>query len=171
MPRVALDLNRMRAGPRLAGRGGGRWGWCLGSRTRGWWLRSSSRRPVEGLRRLVVGRDNQRARAAVEGLTFAWWRDHGDAAGGARGHEARRLQLRFETNVDNYGEIFVDGEIDSGEGVVVGFDSQQRDRREPSVTPGAEARHRGAGRERAVWRASRRIFLRYATLAFETRGG
>jgi hypothetical protein len=104
------------------------------------------------------------------GFTFAWWRiaiELPEAIGGA---PIAGSTLVFETNVDNYGEIWVDSEIDLVNGVVVGFNSQQRVVVSPSAVPGA--RHviacLAANGPMSLPRGG--IFLRYATLAFETRG-
>jgi hypothetical protein len=76
----------------------------------------------------------------------------------------------FETNVDNYGEIWIDGKIDRAAGVIVGINAQQRVQVVDKPTPGAKhviaclvvngplAEPRGG------------IFMRYATLAFESSG-
>jgi len=75
----------------------------------------------------------------------------------------------FETNVDNYGEIWVDGKIDRAAGVIAGINAQQRVEVNAKAVAGAKhviaclvlngplAEPRGG------------IFMRYATLAFESR--
>jgi hypothetical protein len=104
------------------------------------------------------------------GFTFAWYRTSvvvpervGDVAlAGSR--------MWFETNIDNYGEIWVDGKIDRATGVIVGINAQHRVEVSGSAAPGARhviaclvvngplAEPRGG------------IFMRYATLAFESPG-
>ena len=61
-----------------------------------------------------------------KGFTFAWWRITVTLPEELEGMKLEGSNCVFETNVDNYGEIFVDGEIDLVNGVVVGFNSQQR---------------------------------------------
>ena len=73
----------------------------------------------------------------------------------------------FETNVDNYGEIWIDGKLERPAGTIVGINAQQRvevsAKAQPSakhviaclVANGPLAEPRGG------------IFMRYATLAFE----
>jgi hypothetical protein len=74
----------------------------------------------------------------------------------------------FETNIDNYGEIWVNGQIDRATGVIVGINASQRVEVSNSAVPGTRyviavlvlngplAEPRGG------------IFMRYATLAFES---
>jgi hypothetical protein len=76
----------------------------------------------------------------------------------------------FETNIDNYGEIWIDGKIDRATGVIVGINAQQRVEVSGNALPGTRyvlaclvlngplAEPRGG------------IFMRYATLAFESPG-
>jgi len=104
------------------------------------------------------------------GFTFAWYRTAvvvpervGDVALAAS-------RMWFETNIDNYGEIWIDGKIDRATGVIVGINAQHRVEVSGSAAPGARhviaclvvngplAEPRGG------------IFMRYATLAFESPG-
>jgi len=76
----------------------------------------------------------------------------------------------FETNIDNYGEIWIDGKIDRSTGVIVGLNAQHRVEVSGSAVVGARhviaclvgngplAEPRGG------------IFMRYASLAFESPG-
>ena len=105
------------------------------------------------------------------GFTFAWWRITVTLPEELEGMKLAGSNCVFETNVDNYGEIFVDGEIDLVAGTVVGFNAQQRVVVNPSVVPGTKhvIAVLAANGPFGVPRGG--IFLRYATLAFETRGG
>ena len=106
-----------------------------------------------------------------KGFTFAWWRITVELPEEVDGMQIAGANTLFETNVDNYGEVYVDGEIDLVSGVVVGFNAQQRVVVSPSAAPGTKhtlASHAANG-PFGVARGG--IFLRYATLAFETRGG
>jgi hypothetical protein len=101
------------------------------------------------------------------GFTFAWYRLHVTVPQRVKGVDVAGRRVLFETNADNYGEIFVDGQIDRVKGVIVGNSAQQRvivaDKAEPGknhviavlVANGPLAVPNGT------------IFLRYATLAFE----
>ena len=104
------------------------------------------------------------------GFTFGWWRITVELPEEIDGQPIAGSNLLFETNVDNYGEIWVDGDIDLVAGTVVGFNAQQRVVVSPSAVPGT--RHviacLAANGPMALPRGV--IFMRYATLAFETRG-
>src|SRR5688572_13188404 len=56
-----------------------------------------------------------------KGFTFAWYRFVVELPESLDGMSLAGATVVFETNVDNYGEIWVDGEIDLVNGVVVGF--------------------------------------------------
>ncbi len=42
----------------------------------------------------------------------------------------------FETNIDNHGEIWIDGRIDRNTGVIAGINAQQRVEVSASAVPG-----------------------------------
>ena len=101
------------------------------------------------------------------GFTFAWYRISVELPAQVKGMDVAGSRLWFETNADNYGEVWVNGEIDRTAGAIVGLNSPQRVELNPSAEPGARyviaclvgngplAEPRGG------------IFLRYAYLAFE----
>ena len=86
-----------------------------------------------------------------------------------KGQDVNTCRVWFETNVDNYGEIFVDGKIDRNIGVVTGNNTRK-------ARPGGRAgSSRGRSTSSRCWLPTRRwaspwasIFMRYATLAFES---
>ena len=110
--------------------------------------------------------DNVR-RSLSEGFTFAWYRTTVELPASIDGVNVAGYRVLFETNFDNYGEIWVNGEIDRGAGVISGINCQQRVDISGSAEAGAKyviaclvlngplAQPRGG------------IFLRYVTLAFE----
>ncbi len=101
------------------------------------------------------------------GFTFAWYRIAVELPAQVKGMDVAGSRLWFETNADNYGEVWVNGEIDRTAGAIVGLNSPQRVELSASAEPGARyviaclvgngplAEPRGG------------IFLRYAYLAFE----
>ncbi len=103
-----------------------------------------------------------------EGFTFAWYRIAAQLPQSINGTDVTGYRVFFETNIDNYAEIWVNGEIDRSTGVIVGINAQQRVEVSTSATPGEKfviaclvlngplAQPRGG------------IFMRYATLAFES---
>ncbi len=105
-----------------------------------------------------------------KGFTFAWYRITIELPEQADGVAIAGSRVWFETNVDNYGEIWIDGKLDRAAGVIAGINAQQRVEVSASAVPGARhviaclvvngplAEPRGG------------IFMRYATLAFESSG-
>ena len=104
------------------------------------------------------------------GFTFAWYRIRIEVPAAIGGVALAGARLWFETNIDNYGEIWVDGKIDRSTGVIVGLNAQHRV--EVSGGAVAGARHVIACLVVNGPLAEPRggIFLRYATLAFESPG-
>jgi hypothetical protein len=103
------------------------------------------------------------------GFTFAWYRVTVQLPGQVDGMNVADTRVFFETNVDNYGEIWVDGKIDRQAGVIAGINAQQRVEVSPKAVAGA--RHVIACLVANGPLAEPRggIFMRYATLAFESR--
>ena len=104
------------------------------------------------------------------GFTFAWYRIAVEVPATIGGVALAGSRVWFETNIDNYGEIWIDGKIDRSTGVIVGLNAQHRVEVSGSAVAGARhviaclvvngplAEPRGG------------IFMRYATLAFESPG-
>lgn len=104
------------------------------------------------------------------GFTFAWYRIAVEVPESVGGVALAGSRVWFETNIDNYGEIWINGQIDRSTGVIVGLNAQHRVEVSGSAVPGARhviaclvlngplAEPRGG------------IFMRYATLAFESPG-
>jgi gluconolactonase len=171
MPRVALDLNKE------ADR----------QKVRGVWRRALGLVPGEPNQGLVAELESSPARLAdyddsgweitgnvrdlvSKGFTFGWWRITVELPEEIEGVPIAGSNVVFETNIDNYGEVWIDGDLDLVNGTVVGFNAQQRVVVSPSAVPGAKhviaclAANGPLALPRGV------IFMRYATLAFETRG-
>ena len=104
------------------------------------------------------------------GFTFAWYRITVEVPERIGDVALAGSRVWFETNIDNYGEIWIDGKIDRSTAVIVGINAQHRVELSGSAVPGARhviaclvlngplAEPRGG------------IFMRYATLAFESPG-
>jgi len=105
-----------------------------------------------------------------EGFTFAWYRIAITVPERIAAVPLAGSRVWFETNIDNYGEIWINGQIDRNTGVIFGLNAQHRVEVSGSAVPGARhviaclvgngplAEPRGG------------IFMRYATLAFESPG-
>ena len=101
------------------------------------------------------------------GFTFAWYRISVELPETVNGMPVAGARLWFETNADNYGEVWVNGEIDRNTGSIPGLNAPQR----VELATAAEA---GATYAIAVLCANGPlaeprggIFLRYAYLSFE----
>ena len=101
------------------------------------------------------------------GFTFAWYRLHITVPQQVKGQDVAGRRICFETNVDNYGEIYIDGQIDRVNWVITGNNVGKRAVIEDQATP-------GNGHVIAVLVCNAplaepvgTIFMRYATLAFE----
>jgi len=104
------------------------------------------------------------------GFTFAWYRIAVEFPERVGDVAVAGSRVFFETNVDNYGEIWVDGQIDRNAGVIVGINAPQRVELSNSAVPGA--RHVIACLVANGPLAEPRggIYMRYAALAFESPG-
>jgi hypothetical protein len=169
MPRIALDLNRPEDRQLVKGT------WRLG---RG----LVPGEPNEGLISQLKGSDARLKdfddskweewpdirRGLSSGLTFAWYRMTVDLPANAHGQELTGMRVLFETNVDNYGELWIDGALDPAFGVVIGNNVPRRVEVSASAVPGA--RHTIACLAANAPLAEPRggVFLRYAYLAFES---
>jgi len=102
-----------------------------------------------------------------KGFTFAWYRIAVELPEQIDGVALRDYRVWFETNVDNYGEIWIDGALDRAEGAVAGLNASQRVEVSAKAQPGAKhvIACLVANGPLAMPRGG--IFMRYATLAFE----
>lgn len=102
------------------------------------------------------------------GFTFAWYRITVEIPERVNGVALAGSRVWFETNIDNYGEIWINGQLDRSTGAIVGLNGSHRVEVSNSAVPGTRyviaclvlngplAEPRGG------------IFMRYATLAFES---
>jgi gluconolactonase len=168
MPRIALDLNQAEDQQKVKGQWRVAPGLVPGE-------------PNEGLTARLLATPARLAdyddsgwevctnirKSLSEGFTFAWYRMTVELPQRLGDFAVAGSRVFFETNSDNYGETWVNGEIDRTSGVIVGLNAQQRVEISNSAVPGEKfviaclvlngplAQPRGG------------IFMRYATLAFE----
>ncbi len=102
-----------------------------------------------------------------KGLTFAWYRLHVTIPSDIRGESLQGRRVWFETNVDNYGEVYIDGKIDRNIGVVTGNNVGKRILVADPATPGANHVIAVLVGNAPLGEPVGTIFMRYATLAFE----
>ncbi len=102
-----------------------------------------------------------------EGFTFAWYRIEAQLPQNINGTDVTGYRVFFETNSDNYAEIWINGEIDRSTGVIVGINAQQRVEVSNSATPGEKIVIACLVLNGPLAQPRGGIFMRYATLAFE----
>ena len=102
------------------------------------------------------------------GFTFAWYRIAVTIPEQVDGVALAESRVWFETNIDNYGEIWVNGQIDRSTGVIVGINASQRVELSNSATPGETYVIACLVANGPLAEPRGGIFMRYATLAFES---
>ena len=102
-----------------------------------------------------------------KGFTFGWYRITVTLPEQVEGVDIKGSQMYFETCIDDYGEIWIDGECIKPEGPVAGFNVAQRVliTREPQ--PGRKYVIACLAINGPLAAPGGGIFLRYAKLAFE----
>ena len=102
-----------------------------------------------------------------KGLTFAWYRIKVTIPPEIRGQSLEGRRVWFETNVDNYGEVYVDGRIERRNGDITGNNVGKRVLVEYPATPGASHTIAVLVGNGPLGEPVGTIHIRYATLAFE----
>ncbi len=102
------------------------------------------------------------------GFTFAWYRTTVELPLEVNNMPVEGARQWFETNVDNYGEVWVNGQIDRSTGVIVGINAPQRIELSPGATPGSKYIIACLVANGPLAEPRGGIFMRLATLAFET---
>jgi len=104
------------------------------------------------------------------GFTFAWYRIAVELPQTLDGMDVAGSRVWFETNVDNYGEVWIDGGIDRSTGIIVGINASQRVEVSSSAVPGAKHVIACLVANGPLAEPRGGIFMRFATLAFESAG-
>jgi hypothetical protein len=170
MPRVALDLNNAEDRAKIKGVWRAALGYVPGEPNQGLQAEtegSPARLPDYDDSAWQVC-DNLRLFIS-RGFTFGWWRIAVELPETLDGMPVAGAQVIFETNIDDYGEVWVDGEIDLREGTVAGWNRQQRVVISRSAEPGTRHVIACLAANGPLGKPGGAIFIRYATLAFETR--
>ena len=101
------------------------------------------------------------------GFTFAWYRLKVTVPSEVKGESIEGRRIWFETNVDNYGEVYIDGKIDRNIGVVTGNNVGKRLLVADPANAGATHTIAVLVGNAPLGEPVGTIFMRYATLAFE----
>ena len=105
----------------------------------------------------------------THGLSFIWYRIEVTIPESVDGNDVRGTRCLLETCIDDYGEVWVDGEIDLTQGAVQGFNIPQRVVVSADPQPGDKHTLALLAINGPVARPGGAVFIRYATLAFEWR--
>ena len=103
------------------------------------------------------------------GVAFAWYRIRVTLPDTVKGRELAGARCLFETCVDDYGEIWVDGDCNRDRGTVQGFNVPQRVVVDAEPQPGDQHTIAILGVNGPMGAPGGAVFVRYATLAFEWR--
>lgn len=101
------------------------------------------------------------------GLTFGWYRIALTLPQQVQGRDVGGWRVLFETCIDDYGEIWVDGECDLATGTIAGFNIPQRVRLSTDAQPGRKYVIACLAANGPLAAPFGGIFMRYAHLAFE----
>ena len=101
-----------------------------------------------------------------EGFTFGWYRIAVTLPARVGDSDVAGAEVWFETSIDDYGEIWVDGEWDRDAGAVNGFNVVNRVRVSDSAEPGAVHVIACLCVNGPLARPGGGIFMRYAHLDF-----
>ena len=101
------------------------------------------------------------------GFTFAWYRLAFTMPDNVKGQAVAGNRVFFECNVDNYGEVYVDGAIDRDIGVITGNNTSKRVAVTGAAEPGSQHVIAVLVGNAPLGDPVGAIFFRHATLAFE----
>ena len=168
MPRVALDLNDAADLAQVKGQWRAAPGLVPGAANEGLTARlaGSPARLAEYDDSDWEVCDNIR-QSLSSGFTFAWYRLKLELPETVRGMAVAGARLWFETNADNYGEVWVNGGIDRSAGAIVGLNVPHRVELAASAEPGAGYVIACLVANGPLAEPRGGVFLRYAYLAFE----
>lgn len=101
------------------------------------------------------------------GFTFAWYRLAFTMPETVKGQAVAGNRVYFECNVDNYGEVYVDGAINRDIGVITGNNTAKRVLVQDPAEPGGQHLIAVLVANAPLGDPVGSIFFRHATLAFE----
>ena len=110
------------------------------------------------------------AQGVSHGFSFMWYRIKVTLPETVEGHPVDGVRVQFETCIDDYGEIWVDGECDRDRGAIQGFNAPQRVLVTGNAVPGRQHTIALLAVNGPLGSPGGTVFVRYATLAFEWSG-
>ena len=107
------------------------------------------------------------AKGRSKGFTFAWYRTKLVLPETVEGRSIEGARVLFETCIDDYGEVWIDGECDRERGTVQGFNVPQRVLVTQEASPGGAHTVALLAANGPLGAPGGTVFVRYANLAFE----
>ncbi len=104
------------------------------------------------------------------GFSFMWYRINVTFPEAVDGHPVQGVRVQFETCIDDYGEIWIDGECNRDRGVIQGFNVPQRVLLSDNASPGEQHTIALLAANGPLAAPGGTVFVRYANLAFEWTG-
>lgn len=104
-----------------------------------------------------------------KGFTFAWYRITVELPAQIDGVALTDARVYFETNFDNYGEVWINGRIDRPTGAIIGINAQYRVQVADKAVPGSKHVIACLVANGPLAEPVGGIYMRFATLAFESR--
>ncbi len=105
------------------------------------------------------------------GFSFMWYRTKITIPEQVNGHPVQSsMRIQFETCIDDYGEIWIDGECNRDRGVIQGFNVPQRVLLADSAVPGTQYTIAMLAANGPLAAPGGTVFCRYANLGFEWTG-
>ena len=101
------------------------------------------------------------------GFSFVWYRTNVTLPETVGGHTTSGVRVQFETCIDDYGEIWIDGECNRERGAIQGFNVPQRVLVTSDASPGDLHSIALLAANGPLGAPGGTVFVRYATLAFE----
>jgi hypothetical protein len=109
------------------------------------------------------------ARWRSRGFSFIWYRTRITLPDMVDGRPVEGTTCLLETCIDDYGEVWIDGECDKGKGAIQGFNVPQRVTVSSDPHPGDQHTISLLAVNGPLAAPGGAVFVRYATLAFEWR--
>ncbi len=104
------------------------------------------------------------------GFSFVWYRTKITIPETVAGHPTGGMRVQFETCVDDYGEIWIDGECNRDRGAIQGFNVPQRALVTQDAEPGRQHTIAILAANGPLAAPFGTVFVRYANLGFEWTG-
>ncbi len=105
----------------------------------------------------------------VTGFSIVWYRISFILPDSVGGRATSRTRVMFETCVDDYGEIWIDGQCNRDRGAIAGFNQPQRVEVTASPNPGDRHTIAVLAANGPMGAPGGGVFVRYASLNFEWR--